>query len=185
MGGVSALEVLAQRVALDGLGQDDRGLSFVVDGGAVGGVDLAVVVATALEVPDLLVAHVLHQRLGARVAPEEVVAHVGAVVGLVGLVVAVGSGVHQVHQRAVAVGVQQGVPFAAPHHLDDVPAGAAEERLQLLDDLAVAAHRAVEALQVAVDHEGQVVQAFQRPYVRQPAAFGLVHLAVAQKAHTC
>ena len=174
--------MLAQRVALDGLGQDHRRLSFVVDGGAVGGVDLAVVVAAALEVPDLLVAHVLDQRLGARVAPEEVLAHVAAVVGLVRLVVTVRGDVHQVHQRAVAVGVQQRVPLAAPHHLDDVPAGSAEERLQLLDDLAVAAHRAVEALQVAVDHEGQVVQALERPDVHQAAAFGFVHLAVAQKA---
>ena len=151
MGGVAALEVRAQRVALDGLGQDHRRLTLVVDGGPVGGVDLAVVVAAALEVPDLGVGHVLDQRLGARVAAEEVVAHVRAVVGLVRLVIAVGGGVHQVHQRAVAVGVQQGVPLAAPDHLDDVPAGAAEEGLQLLDDLAVAAHRAVEALQVAVD----------------------------------
>ena len=123
----------------------------------------------------------MHQLLGARVAAEEVLAHVGAVVGLVGLVVAVGRGVHQIDQRAVAVGVQQRVPFAAPDHLDDVPAGAAEERLQLLDDLAVAAHRAVEALQVAVDDEGQVVQALQRGDVGQPAAFRLVRLAVAEE----
>ena len=181
VGGVAALEVRAQRVALDGLGQDHRRLALVVDGGAVGRIDLAVVVPAALEVPDLGIGHVGHQRLGARVAAEEVVAHVGAVVGLVGLVVAVGGGVHQVHQRAVTVGVQQGVPLAAPDHLDDVPAGAAEERLQLLDDLAVAAHRAVEALQVAVDDEGQVVQSLQRGHMRQPAALGFVHLAVAEE----
>ena len=87
------------------------------------------------------------------------VTNVAAIVGLVGLVVAVRRGVHQVHQGAVAVGVQQGVPLATPDHLDDVPPGAAEERLQLLDDLAVAPDRAVEALQVAVDYEGEVVQA--------------------------
>ena len=52
--GVAALEVRAQRVALDGLGQDHRRLTLVLDRGAVGGVDLAVVVAAALEVPDLL-----------------------------------------------------------------------------------------------------------------------------------
>ena len=39
-----------------------------------------------------------------------------------------------------------------------VPAGAAEGGLQFLDDLAVAAHRAVEPLQVAVDDEDQVVE---------------------------
>ncbi|CAG7421621.1 hypothetical protein PICSAR35_04397 [Mycobacterium avium subsp. paratuberculosis] len=182
MRGVAALEVRAQRVALDGLGQDHRGLALVVDGGPVGGIHLAVVVAAALEVPDLGVGHVLHQRLGARVAAEEMVAHVGAVVGLVGLVIPVGRGVHQVHQRAVPVGVQQGVPLAAPDHLDDVPAGAAEERLQFLNDLAVAAHRAVEALQVAVDHERQVVQRLVGGHLDQTAAFRLVHLAVAQEA---
>ena len=53
---------------------------------------------------------------------------------------------------------QQLVPARAPQDLDDVPAGAAEIAFQLLDDLAVAAHRAVEALQVAVDDEDQVVE---------------------------
>ncbi|SHR07885.1 Uncharacterised protein [Mycobacteroides abscessus subsp. abscessus] len=179
--GVAALEVLAQRVALDGLGQDDRRLALVLGGRAVGGVYLAIVVAAALEVPNLGVGKVFHQFLGARIAPEEVLADVGTVIGLVGLVVAVGGGVHQVHQCAVAVGVQQGIPFAAPHHLDDIPAGAAEEGLQLLDDLAVAAHRAVEALQVAVDDERQVVQALGRGDVCQAARFGLVHFAVAEE----
>jgi hypothetical protein len=45
-----------------------------------------------------------------------------------------------------------------PRSLDDVPAGAAEDAFEFLDDLAVAAHRAVEALQVAVDDEDQVVE---------------------------
>src|SRR3712207_8353317 len=41
---------------------------------------------------------------------------------------------------------------------DDVPPRAAEDRLELLDDLPVAAHGAVEALQVAVDDEDEVVE---------------------------
>src|SRR6266540_1158029 len=53
---------------------------------------------------------------------------------------------------------EQRVPVAAPDHLDDVPAGAAEGALQLLDDLAVAAHRPVEPLQVAVHDEDEVVE---------------------------
>ena len=60
-----------------------------------------------------------------------------------------------------------GSQYAAPDHLDHVPAGAAEIGFQLLDDLAVAAHRAVEALQVAVDDEDQVVEPLAR---RQPIA---------------
>ncbi|EME17209.1 arginase/agmatinase/formimionoglutamate hydrolase, arginase family protein [Rhodococcus triatomae BKS 15-14] len=181
VGGVAALEVLAEGVALDGVRQDHRRLALVRHRGGVGGVDLAVVVTTALEVPDLLVAEVLDEFLGARVAAEEVFANVAAVVGLVGLVVAVGGDVHQVDQGAVLVGVEQRIPFAAPHDLDDVPAGTAEERLQLLDDLAVAADRAVEALQVAVDDEGEVVESFGGGDVREATRFRLVHLAVAEE----
>ena len=77
--------------------------------------------------------------------------------------------------------MQQLVPVAAPDDLDHVPAGAAEERLQLLDDLAVAADRAVEPLQVAVDDEGQVVQAVDGGDVDQAARLDLVHLAVAEE----
>src|SRR5699024_10504599 len=62
-----------------------------------------------------------------------------------------------------------------------VPAGAAEEALQLLDDLRVATDGAVEALQVAVDHEGEVVQVVDRGGLDQTARLGLVHLAVAEE----
>ena len=150
-------------------------------GGVIRGVHLLVIVAAALERPDLVVAHRRRQRLGARIAAEEVFANVGAVVGLVGLVVAVRRGVHQVHQGAVLVGVQQRVPLAPPDHLDDVPACATEERLQFLDDLAVAADRTVEALQIAVDDVGQVVQPVDGRQVDQAARFDLVQLAVAQE----
>ena len=98
----------------------------------------------------------------ARIAAEEVLPYVGAVLGLVGLVVAVAGDVHQVDKRAVGVGGEQRVPLAAPDHLDDVPPRAAEDGLQLLDDLAVAADRAVESLQVAVDDEREVVELLTR-----------------------
>ena len=101
--------------------------------------------------------------------------------GLVGLVVAVDGLVHDLHERAVVVLGQQVIPLAAPDDLDDVPAGAAEERLEFLHDLAVAAHRPVEALEVAVDHEVQVVQLVVRRELEQAAGLGLVHFAVAQE----
>ena len=178
---VASLEVRSQCVALDGLGQDDRRLALVLHRRPIGGVDLAVIVAATLEIPDLGVAHVFHQRLGARIAPEEVFAHIGSVVGFIGLEVTVGSGVHQVHQCAVLIGLQQCVPFAAPHHLDDVPSRTPEERFQLLHDLSVAAHRPVESLQVAVDDEGQVVQSLQRGDMGQSAALRFVGLAVSEE----
>src|SRR5207302_707079 len=91
-----------------------------------------------------------------RVAAEEVLPDVRAGLHAVGLELAVRRGVHLVDQHAVGVLGQQRVPVAAPDDLDHVPACTAEERLELLDDLAVAAHRAVQALQVAVDDEGEV-----------------------------
>ncbi len=181
VGGVAALEGRTEAVALDGVGEDHGRLAVVLHRGLVRRVHLAVVVPTALEVPDLLVGEVLHQVLRARVASEEMLPHVGAVVGLVRLVVAVRRLVHQVDERAVAVGVQQRVPLAAPDHLDDVPARAAEVGLELLDDLAVAADRAVEALQVAVDDEGEVVEPLAGGHVDEAAGLRLVHLAVAQE----
>jgi hypothetical protein len=82
-------------------------------------------------------------------------------------------------KRAVLVARQQRVPLAAPEQLDHVPARTAELAFELLDDLAVAAHRAVEALQVAVDDEDQVVQLLARRQADGTQAFHLVHLAVA------
>ncbi len=181
VGGVAALEGGAELVALDGVGEDDRRLALVLHGGPVRRVDLAVVVAAAAQVPDLVVAEVLDHGLGARVASEEVLADERAGLGLEGLVVAVGRGVHEVHQRAVGVGGEQRVPLAAPHDLDDVPARAAEVGLELLDDLAVAADRAVEALEVAVDDEGEVVELGAGGELERSPRLDLVHLAVAEE----
>ncbi len=84
-------------------------------------------------------------------------------------------------EAAVVVGLEQGVPARAPHHLDHPPAGAAEDRLELLDDLGVAAHRAVEPLEVAVDHEDQVVEALAHREADRADRLDLVHLAVAEE----
>src|SRR3712207_9049113 len=71
VGGVAALEVAAEGPALDGLGEDDRGLALVLHRRLERRVDLAVVVPAAGEVPDLLVAHVLHELAGAGVPRSE------------------------------------------------------------------------------------------------------------------
>ncbi len=179
--GVAALEVRAQRPALDRLGQDDRRLPLVLLGRLERRVDLAVVVAAAAEVQDLLVGHVLDHRAQAQVVAEEVLADVRARLGGVRLELAVRRDVHLVDQHAVPVLRQQRVPGAVPDQLDHVPAGAPEDRLQLLDDLAVAADRAVQPLEVAVDHEGQVVQALAGGQGELAERLRLVHLAVAEE----
>ena len=75
----------------------------------------------------------------------------------------------------------QRVPVAAPDHLDHVPAGAAKIGFEFLDDLAVAAHRTVEALQIAVDDENQVVEMFASGERDRAERFGLIHFAVAHE----
>ena len=181
VGGVAAFEVRAESVALDRFGQDHGGFALEFGRCLVRGVDLAVVVAAALEVPDLVIGQVRDQVLGLRGLAEEVFADEPAGFGLVGLVVPVGGFVHDLHQRPVGVAGEQVIPFPAPDDLDDVPARAAEERLEFLHDLAVAAHRPVQALEVAVDHEVQVVQVLVRGELEQAAGLGLVHFAVAQE----
>ena len=113
--------------------------------------------------------------------PKNSLAHVGAVLGLVVLVFAVDDLFHALHQQPGLVLGQQAVPVAAPDDLDHVPAGAAEHAFQFLDDLAVAAHRAVQALQVAVDDEDQVVQFLAPGHGDRAQRFRLVGLAVAEE----
>ena len=144
-------------------------------------VDLVRVVAAAVQVPDVLVGPVGDELLQLR-RVEEVLAHVGAVLRLERLVLAVDALHHPAHQDALLVAREQRVPVRAPDHLDDVPAGAAEVALELLDDLAVAAHRPVETLQVAVDDEDQVVEVLARRHADRAHRLGLVHLAVAAEA---
>jgi hypothetical protein len=56
-----------------------------------------------------------------------------------------------------------------------------EQASSSCDDPAVAAHRAVEALQVAVDDEDQVVQSLARGQGRARSCdLGFVHLAIAE-----
>ena len=178
---VACLGAGAERPALHRLGEDHRRPPSGRDGRRVRGIDLLVVVAAALEVLQVRVGEVLDHLCQARIGAEEVLAHVGAVLHLVLLPVAVDRFVEPVDQHAVDVLGEQLVPLAAEDHLDDVPAGARERGLQLLDDLAVAAHRPVEALQVAVDDERQVVEPLARRETNRAGRLGLVGLAVAEE----
>src|SRR6185503_214802 len=89
--------------------------------------------------------------------------------------------VHLLDENAVNVAGEELVPFAGPDDLDHIPAGAAEGGLELLDDLAVAAARAVEPLEVAVDDERQVVEALAGGEAQRSERLGLVGLAVAKE----
>ncbi len=181
---VLRLEPGTQRVALDGLRQDDRRRTLVLQGGLVRGVDLAGLVAAAGAVEalgDLRVGEHPGQLHELGVGAEEVLADVGHVAGRVRLELRVRYLAQAAYQGARGVELEQLVPGGAPQGLDDVPAGAAELGFQLLDHAEVGAHRTVETLQVAVDDEGQVVELLAGGEGQGGGRLGLVHLAVAQE----
>ena len=113
--------------------------------------------ATTAKCKNLVVGHVLYKCGCLRVFAEEVLAHVCTVFGLESLVVAINGLVHQLQELARLVLGQKTIPFAAPDDLDHAPAGSAEEGFEFLDNFAVAHHRAVEPLQIAVNEKTQVV----------------------------
>ena len=170
----------AHPVALHGLGKDDRWLPFVFHGRGICGIDLERIVTPTTQLPDLLIAQVGDQRLQLR-RVEEMLAHVGAVLALEVLVLAVDALFHALKQQALLVLREQLVPTGAPHHLDHIPAGAAKYALEFLNDLAVAPHRPVKPLQVAVDDENQVVEPLAPAQRDRAERFRLVTLAVAKK----
>ncbi len=180
--GVARFDLGPERPALDGLGEDDRRCAFVFDRGLVRREQLAVVVPAAGQRVDFVVGEVLDDLAQPRVGAEEVIADVRAVGHRVLLERAVDGGVHLVEQHAVGVALDQLVPLGTPDHLDDVPARAAEHCFEFLDDLAVATHRTVEALQVAVHDEDQIVEALARGERQRAERFGFVGLAVADEA---
>src|SRR6202008_4897155 len=98
--------------------------------------------------------HLQQTRIGA----EEVLAEIGSALDKIFLILAVADLAHAPDQQAIAIALDERVPITAPDDLDDIPARAAEDGFEFLNNLSVAAHRAVETLQVAVDDEDQVVE---------------------------
>ena len=171
----------ADAVALDRAGEDDGRLPGVLDGGLVRRVDLDRIVPAERQLLQLLVGQMLDHLEQPRVGAPEVLPDVGARLDRVLLVLAVDDFAHPLDEQAVAVLLEQRVPLAAPDDLEHVPAGAAEDRLELLDDLPVAADRTVEALKVAVDDEDQIVELFAGGEGDGAKRFGFVGLAVAEE----
>ena len=179
---VAAFAGFAQAIAFDGLGQDHRRLAFVFHRGFVGGINFFRIVAAAQQFVDLVVGQMIDhlQQLG--IFAKEMFARVAAGLDRIFLIIAIDGFFHALEQQALFIGCEQRIPIGAPDDFDDIPAGAAKERFEFLDDFAVAAHRAVEALQVAVDDPDQVVEIFARGQRERAGSFRFVHFAVADEA---
>ncbi len=182
MRGVLAFGRGAHAFALDRFHQDHRGLAGITSGSVEGGVEFLTVMTATTDQADLIIVEGLHQLGQTRVTVDPVLAHGFAVGDSVELVIAIHGAVHPRLQQSVLIAGEQFVPLAAPDHLDYIPAGTAVAALQLLDDLAVAPDRAVEPLQVAVDHHHQVVEIIAGRHVDGAEHFRFVRFAVTDKA---
>ena len=145
-------------------------------------VDFLRIVTTTVQCPDLVIAHVFNQSGGFRVTTEEVLTNISAIFGFEGLVVTVQRFVHQLDQFTASVFTQQLIPTTAPDNLDHVPASACEDAFQFVNDFAVTGDWAIQALQVTVDDEAQVVQFFTSCDSDRTFRFWLIHLTVAQES---
>ena len=182
VGDVASLAGFAEPVALDRAGEDHCRCAAVVDGCVIGGVDLERVVSAKPHAPELVVGDVVDHAQESRVDAPEVFADVAAAGDGVLLVLAVDDFAHALHEEALVVAGEEAVPLGAPDDLDHVPADAAEDGFEFLDDLSVAAHWAVEPLEVAVDDEDEIVEFFSGGEGDGAERFGLVGLAVAEEA---
>ena len=162
MRNVAAFAGFAEAVAFHRFGQNHRRLALVLHGRFVGRIHFARIVAAAQQLADLVVGEVVHQFEQFGIFAEEMFARVAARFDGIFLVIAVHRLFHALEQQAGLVAREQIVPVGAPDDLDDVPACAAEQAFQFLDDFAVAAHRAVEPLQIAVDDPDQIVEVLAR-----------------------
>src|SRR5713101_2431552 len=181
VGDVLAFADFAQAVAFDGARQDDGGRALVLDGGAVGGVDLARVMPAQAEFAKGLVGNFFDQFQQARIASEEMLADVSAGLDNEFLIFAVNDFAHTTDEQTFGVPFEDGIPIASPDDFDNVPTGAAKDGLEFLDDFSVAAHRPVETLQIAVDHEDKIVEVLASRQRNGAEGFGLVGLAVADE----
>ena len=178
---VLAFASFTQSIAFNRLGQNDGRRALVFGGGFVSGVHLDGIVAAQPHARKLLVGEMLNHLQQPGIAAKQVVAEVGAALDKIFLILAVGDLAHALDQNSIAIVGDEVVPVAAPDHLDHIPACAAEDGFQFLNDLAVAAHRPVQPLQVAVHHENQVVQPFAGSQGDRTQRFGFIHLAVAHE----
>ena len=69
----------------------------------------------------------------------------------------------------------------APDNFNHVPARTSENAFQLLNNFAISTNRPIEALQVAINHENQIVETFSSCLSYSPQRFGFIHLSIAKK----
>ena len=181
MRNVFAFTGFAKAVSLDGLGEDDGRLPLVSDGGLVGGVDLFLIVSAPQQLAELFITQMSDQLEQFGVTTEEVFSDVTAGLDDILLIIAIHQLFHALEKKSRFVGRDQRIPVGSPNELDDIPSGAAEDTFKFLNDLAIAADGTVEALEIAIHDERQIVEILPRRQGQCAEGFWFVGFAVANK----
>ena len=79
------------------------------------------IMAAAVELPNIIITPVAHQRLKFWRIKNDLT-HIGTILGLHGLILAVDDFAKPLHQDAFFVAGKQSIPMTAPNDLNDVPA---------------------------------------------------------------
>ena len=181
MGHVAAFTSLAQPIALDRFGDDHRRFTFAVHGRLIGSENFLWVVSSPAHFLQFLVGVVFDQIEQFGMFAEEMFADIVAMGNDVFLILPVDNFHHAGGEQSPFILLQQRIPVVSPDHFDDIPTGSAERPFEFLDDLSVPSNRSIQSLQVAIDHENQVVQTFAGSQRDCTEGFGFVTFAVTQK----
>src|ERR1017187_10513151 len=140
------------------MGQNHGRTTAMFRGALICVVDFDRIMAAATQPAHLIVGQVADQLTQLGIFAKEFLADICASLGLERLIVAIDALFHAFEQKPGVVPFEERVPVRTPDHLDYVPPRATENAFQFIDDPAVAAHRSIKAVKVAVDNEYKVVQ---------------------------
>ena len=79
--------------------------------------------ATALEIPNIVIAPISDHGSGARITSKEIITNKSTAFRLISLEIAIGSCVHQINQCALRIHRKKRIPLASPNNLDYIPTG--------------------------------------------------------------
>src|SRR6266581_1754108 len=179
---VLAFARFAEAIALDGARQNDRGRAFVLHGCFVSSVHLSRIVPAKAQPAQRLVRERLDKLEQARIRAKEMLPNVGSGGNHQLLVFPVHCFAHALDQQAFGVTLEDRIPLASPQNLDHVPARPSKRGFKLLNDLSVAAHGTVQALQIAVDDKNKIVELLARCQRDGPERFGFVGFAISDES---
>ena len=181
MSDVLSFTRFAEAVALNRARQNNGRAALVVESRFVSGVNLARIVAALPHGAELFVGIILDHFQEARISAENMLADVCARLHGKLLRFAVNHFTEALDEKAVNILREERIPIRSPEDFNAIPAGATERSFEFLNDFSVAADGTIEPLEIAVDHENEIVEFFAGRERDRSQCFRLVRFAVAQE----